>query len=144
MAIRIDGPGRTGGIQGPSATRRADGSGAAFTLPDQSDAPARAAVVGGPTAIGDLSALLALQGVPEIDPRERRRRAVRHGFDLLDVLEGVRLDLLGGGVAPERLERLVAMVTKREPSGDERLEALVDEIELRARVELAKLGRSVD
>lgn len=143
MAIRIDGPGRTGGVQGSAPTRRAEGGGAAFTLPG-GETPARVAAptLPGATALTDLASLLALQGVPaEEDPRDRRRKAVHRGLDLLDVLEGVKLDLLGGGVASERLERLVQMLGQRRPSGDEGLDALVDEIELRARVELAKFGR---
>lgn len=143
MAIRIDGPGRTGGLQGTVPGRRAEGVGAAFTLPDQ-DAPSRAAVTGGPVGVSDVASLLALQAIPNVDPREKRRKAVRHGLDLLDVLEDVKLDLLGGGVPVDRLERLVALLGRREPSGEEELDALVADIELRARVELAKYGRFPD
>lgn len=143
MAIRIDGPGRTGGLQGTTPGRRAEGTGAAFTLPDQ-DAPARAPVVGGPVGVSDVASLLALQSIPDVDPREKRRKAVRRGLDLLDVLERVKLDLLGGGVPVERLERLVTLLGGREPSGEEGLDALVADIELRARVELAKYGRFPD
>lgn len=143
MAIRIDGPGRTGGIQGTGTTRRAEGTGAAFRLPEQEQA-GRPAVVGGPIGATDVASLLALQSIPSQDPREKKRKAVRRGLDILDVLEGVRLDLLGGGVAPERLERLVGLMGGREPTGDERLDGLVADIELRARVELAKLGRFPD
>ena len=146
MAIRIDGPGRTGGVQGGQPTRRAEGTGASFRLPDQeaSSRPA-AATLPGATSIGDIASLLALQGMAvEDDPREKRRKAVRRGLDLLDVLEGVKLDLLGGGVPTDRLERLVQLLAQRRPSGDERLDALVEDVELRARVELAKFGRYPD
>lgn len=140
MAIRIDGPGRAGGIQGTTGGRRTESTGATFSLPDQ-EAPSRAAVTAGPLGVGDVASLLALQAIPSQDPREKRRRAVRRGHDLLDVLEGVKLDLLAGGVPGDRLERLVGLLSRREPSGDERLDELVAEIELRARVELAKQGR---
>jgi hypothetical protein len=143
VAIRIDGPGRTGGIQGPGTTRRAEGTGATFRLPEQETA-SRPGVVGGPVGMTDVASLLALQSVPAQDPREKKRKAVRRGLDILDVLEGVRLDLLGGGVSPDRLERLVGLMGGREPTGDERLDGLVADIELRARVELAKLGRFPD
>lgn len=140
MAIRIDGPGRTGGMQGPTPTRRAEGTGATFSLPEP-NAPKSAAVAPGPVGVGDVASLLALQAVEAPDPRERRRRTVRRGHDMLDVLEDVKLDLLGGGVPVDRLERLVALLGRHEPSGDDRLDALVADIELRARVELAKYGR---
>ena len=146
MAIRIDGPGRVGGVQGGTPTRRAEGTGQGFSLPGgETPAKAAAPTLSGATALTDIASLLALQGVPvEEDRREKRRRAIRQGLDLLDVLEGVKLDLLGGGVASERLERLVQVLGQRRPSGDERLDALVDEIDLRARVELAKFGRYPD
>ena len=140
MAIRIDGPGRTGGMQGPTPTRRTEGTGATFSLPEP-NAPNRAAVAPGPVGVGDVASLLALQAMEAPDPRERRRRTVRRGHDMLDVLEDVKLDLLGGGVPVDRLERLVTLLGRHEPSGDDRLDALVADIELRARVELAKYGR---
>lgn len=143
MAIRIEGPGRTGGVRGTGPTRRAEGTGATFSLPDR-DAPSRAPVLSGAVGVGDVASLLALQGVEAPDPRERRRRTVKRGHDLLDVLEGVKLDLLSGSVSLERLERLIGLLARHEPSGDERLDALVADIELRARVELAKRGRFPD
>lgn len=144
MAIRIDGPGRTGGIQGGRTTGRSEGTGASFRLPE-GEAPTRAATLAGTTSLGDVASLLALQGlVVEDDPREKRRKAVKRGLDVLDVLEGVKLDLLGGGVPADRLERLVHLLGQRRPSGDDGLDALVDDVELRARVELAKFGRYPD
>lgn len=146
MAIRIDGPGRAGGAQSSGPTKRTGASGATFSLP-AGEAATRAAAptLAGTTGIGDIASLLALQGVavPE-DAREKKRKAVRRGLDLLDVLEGVKLDLLGGGVPTDRLERLVHLLGQRRPSGDERLDELVDDIELRVRVELAKYGRYPD
>lgn len=146
MAIRIDGPGRNAGVQGPSQTRRGEGASSTFQLPGGETAqPARSGVIGGPLGVQDIASLLALQSLPvEPDPRERKRRAVKRGNDLLDVLEGVKLDLLGGQVPVDRLERLVGLLGGREASGDDALDALVNEIELRARVELAKFGRYPD
>ena len=141
MAIRIDGPGRASGVQGGQPTKRATGTETSFTLPS-GEAPARAQTLAGTPALGDLASLLALQGVPvEDDRREKRRKAVHRGLDLLDVLEGVKLDLLAGGVPSDRLERLVHLLGLRRPSGDDGLDALIDDVELRARVELAKFGR---
>ena len=146
MAIRIGGPGQTGGIQGGQTVRRGEGTGSGFRLPEEAATPrAAGATLAGATAIGDIASLLALQGLAvEDDPRERRRKAVRYGLDLLDVLEGVKIDLLGGGVATDRLERIVEILGQRRPSGDARLDALVEDVELRARVELAKFGRYPD
>jgi hypothetical protein len=146
VAIRIGGPGQAGGIQGGPTVRRGEGAGSGFRLPEEASTPrTSAATLAGATAIGDIASLLALQGMAvEDDPRERRRKAVRWGLDLLDVLEGVKIDLLGGGVPTDRLERIVRILGERRPSGDARLDALVEDVELRARVELAKFGRYPD
>lgn len=86
-----------------------------------------------------VEALLALQEVP--DPLRRRRRSLRRGRDILDQLDGLRLALLDGRIQPQRLERLLAILrSAREPEGDPEADALLAEIELRAEVELAKLG----
>lgn len=97
----------------------------------------------GPGAPAGLDTLLALQMVPAAgDPLERRRRGVKRGRTILSALDDLKVAILEGRVPIDRLAHLAASVGERErDSGDEKLEALLDEIELRARVELAKLGR---
>jgi hypothetical protein len=92
----------------------------------------------GPTGVASLDVLLALQEVG--GPLERRRKAVRRAGRILDVLDEVKLALLDGGLPPAALERLIAAI-REERSGteDPRLEDLLDEIETRAAVEMAKL-----
>jgi hypothetical protein len=88
-----------------------------------------------------MDALLALQ---EVDgPIERRRRAVRRGGRLLDALDQVKLALLGGESAGPALERLAAAAREqRVGSFDPGLDGVLDEIETRAAVELAKAEMS--
>ncbi len=119
-------------------------TGTAFSLsmPTDNQPAARAASSAPMVALYDLQSLIALQAAE--DPRDRKRKAVKRGFDLLDVLEGVKMDLLVGWVEPDRLERLVSMLGNKVETGDDKLDALMTDIELRARVELAKLGRYPD
>jgi len=92
----------------------------------------------GPTGVASLDALLALQEVG--GPLERRRRAVRRAGRILDVLDEVKLSLLEGGLPPAALDRLVSAIREeRGGTDDPNLEGLLDEIETRAAVELAKL-----
>ena len=85
-----------------------------------------------------VEALLALQDVG--GPLERRRRSVRRAGRILDVLDGVKIALLGGELSAADLERLQhAIREERLATDDPRLEGVLDEIELRAQVELAKL-----
>jgi hypothetical protein len=141
--MRIENGTRIGTTAGKPGTSRSSGSAFAAALQGEGSAPAKAATTtAGASALYDLSSLMALQAFE--DPKERRRRSVKRGLDLIDVLEGVQTDLLVGRVGQDRLERLAAMLANKEPSGDQRLDALVDDVELRVRVELAKFGRYPD
>ena len=85
-----------------------------------------------------LDALLVIQALPS--PSERRRRAVRRGGDILDLLEELRLALVEGGALGGTLDRLASLVRAAGPDADEPgLRRLMREIEVRAAVELAKL-----
>ena len=130
------------GIAGVTAAKRRarSGSGGSFTLDEEAET-GRSGTVSGFTAIGGVDALLALQA---IDPDEtRQRQAVDRGHELLDSLESLKADLLGGRINGERLERLVAILKRKgDHSGDPKLKAILAEIELRAHVELAKLGKN--
>jgi hypothetical protein len=87
-----------------------------------------------------VDALLALQEVAN-EPN-RRALARRRGEELLDRLEELRLALLDGRLSLDMLERLGDLVAlHRGKVYDPRLDQVLDEIELRAAVELAKLGR---
>jgi hypothetical protein len=93
----------------------------------------------GSSSIGSIDALLALQSV---DERGGRKARLAHGHEMLDLLEDIKLDLLSGDVAVGKLQRLVETVSRRPGrEGEEKIETVLDEIELRARVELAKHGR---
>ena len=96
---------------------------------------ARASGVGALTSVG---ALLALQSVE--DPLQRRRRAVSRAGRILDGLDDLKLALLSGEPAGGRLQALMAAVREeRLGSDDPGLQGLLNEIETRAAVELAKL-----
>ncbi len=95
------------------------------------------------TGVEAVDALLAIQ---EVDPGQakddRRSHARRHGERLLDRLDEIRLGLLSGVVAAGRLDEIAALVAEKRGSGDDPgLDQVLDEIELRVKVELAKLGR---
>ena len=89
--------------------------------------------------LGGIDALIALQGVE--DPTERRRRAVKHGTRALDALDELKLGLLAGTLDQGMLLRLKSVVADlKVGSGDEKLDQVLSEIDLRVAVELAKAG----
>lgn len=86
-----------------------------------------------------VDAVVALQGVDDSTSGQADARARKWGFDTLDQLEQIRIDLLVGAIPKERLVNLARMVSAhRERSNDPRLSGVLDEIELRVRVEIAK------
>lgn len=102
---------------------------------------ARTARAAGAAAVGSIGALLALQEAE--GPAERRRRAVKRGGRILDMLEQVKLSMLEGVSTAASLERLARAVREeRGGTGDDRLEGVLDEIETRAAVEMAKAEMS--
>lgn len=135
--MRVEGPKNTGGI---SSQRRAGKAGGGFSLPDAkgSEAAASSGGVAGGSTVQSLDAILALQSVDNSE--DRSRRAVQHGHDLLDQLEALRADLLAGHVSPQRVGALLSLIRAKQQVGDQQLNGLIDDIALRARVELAKLG----
>jgi hypothetical protein len=91
-------------------------------------------------AIAGIDVLVALQGVE--DKAERRRRAVRGGRAALDVLETLKLELLSGTLDQTVLNRLKAMAAELTTgTGDQHLDSVLAEIDLRVQVEIAKLTR---
>lgn len=118
----------------PTAKRSASGT---FSLEAET---ARAATpTGGPRLLGGIDALIALQGFEE--PGERRRRAVKRGSAALDALDALKLALLSGTLDTAALARLKsAAALLGERSGEAGLDTVLAEIELRAQVELAKIG----
>ena len=70
-------------------------------------------------------------------------RSKKRAEDILDKLDELRVGLLMGSISRDRLESLDRLVQEhRGQVSDPRLSEILDEIELRARVELAKLDVS--
>lgn len=134
----------TGGAGAVGASRaKPAGGGSGFSLPSVGSASAASGVAqaGGVAGIGSLDALLALQA--DLDPTERKRRAVKRAGGLLDLLDALKLATLDGEVSTGTLSRLKSAVREhREATDDPKLEAILNEIETRAAVEAAKLEQA--
>lgn len=135
--LRIDTSNRTSGIGRGSAAGRS-GSGVDF-VPAGAGAPARVAGNVPVQSATGIDAILALQAVD--GPLTGRKKAVRRGAALLDMLDEIKADLLVGHVSADQLDRMAAMLSDMRERSLPALDALLDDIELRVRVELAKFGR---
>jgi hypothetical protein len=137
-SMKVTGAGEVGRTGGSRAARGADGAG--FRLPeaDAGEGPSQSAAASQSAPVVGVEALIALQEMG--GPLERRRRAVGRAGRILDVLDEVKLALIDGRLGAADLERLRRAVREqRAATGDPGLEGLLDEIETRAAVEIAKL-----
>lgn len=137
--MKIDG---TGSLRANAARRKGGAAAAAGDFAGHMSGltKAQTPAVSGTTQIASVGALIALQastgfgndsGAAELDRAE----------DLLDQLDRIRVGILTGSMSGTTLQNIVKRLAQRRTDGVEpRLAALIDEIELRARVELAKLS----
>lgn len=118
---------------------RTSGSGGfADNLPVDGGTEQGAAAVAAAPATTGLDALFALQEVP--DATAGRKRAFARGQKLLDRLDDLRLGLLLGHISRDKLAELARLAGEGSKEVDDpALRGILDEIELRAAVELAKL-----
>src|SRR3954463_1367036 len=136
--MRVQGLGGAAPATTPSAARRTGGGN--FHVGEEENARATSTTAGLRT-LTSVDGLLALQSVE--DPVERRKRALRNGRNALDVLDALKLTLLDGSIDQSTLGRLKsASEGLKAGSGDNGLDAVLSEIELRVEVELAKATRN--
>ena len=134
--MEVNGPRKVDSATVRRVAKGATGGSSSFSV-STSEEP-HAQVVAGPGPIAALDSILALQGMD--DSTDGRSKGLKHGEQLLDMLDQVRDGLLAGGIPRATLNRLANAVSRRhEQFADPRLQSVLDEIELRAHVELAKL-----
>lgn len=137
----------TGSVGGSNIRRVARGTSSTTdsvfkptTQPDAEEQP-RAQMVSGPGPIAAVETILTLQGFD--DGGDGQSKGTAHGQNLLDMLDQVRDGLLAGAIPRSTLTRLATAVSrKQEGFVDPKLQGVLDEIDLRARVELAKLEQA--
>ncbi len=132
---------KSSSIRGAGPARRSERAGArtgdfARQL-EESGGASSASAVGGMTAASGIAGILSIQEVG--DATTSRRRAVTHAETLLDRLDELRHGLLMGTLNRDQLVELSRLVlVRREQVDNPGLVELLDEIDLRAQVELAK------
>lgn len=143
--MKITGPGQIQSSSLKKTSRKAASSGAAFTTALSGDTKSEASSgAGGAAPLTPLDALLSLQEVP--DSTSGRSKGLARANDMLDLLEEVRRGILLGAISAPKLKMLAELARNqrqnRDPSlkADEKLNEILNDIELRSEVELAKLG----
>lgn len=141
--MKITGPGQVQSKTVKKATKKGSSESAGFTS-ELSGAKGAASTSGTSGAassgpITSVDALLALQGVD--DATTGRSKGLKRAEEMLDLLEEIRKGILLGAISTTNLRSLADMArNQRGKTSDNRLDAILSDIELRAEVELAKLG----
>jgi hypothetical protein len=138
--MKITGPGRITSktIKKTGSKQASDGAAFSSALSGPQDT-AQASSVGGASPLTTVDALLSLQEVP--DSMTGRSKGLNRANEMLDLLEDVRKGLLLGAIPVANLRTLATLArSQKKNHQDSQLNEILEEIELRAEVELAKLG----
>ena len=131
--MKVSGPGPISS----QAPQRAARTGGGFSVASGPGPTSAATPTAGASGIASVAALLALQ--EEDGPEARRRKALKRGSGLLDRLDAVKAALLDGGDGASALQALARIAAEeRHGDPDPGLQDVLDHIETRAAVELAK------
>lgn len=142
--MKIEGPNKSSGTKGASKSGAAKSTGdSTFSgmVDETEDTPAQKPV-SGVMQIGQLDALLSIQEAADGTSEEAAKKGRKRAALLLDQLDQVRLGILQGSIPLSTLQQLGnTIASHRDKVMDPQLAELLDEIDLRVQVELAKLGR---
>jgi hypothetical protein len=134
MKIKSNDPvGGASSVKKASRTKSAGG-----TFASHLSEPEETQGVTGTSAVGSLDSILSLQGVG--DATEGNRKAKQYGEDVLKSLELLLHDLLDGSIPRSHLQQLADLMQEQREFGQmsPKMQEIVEEIETRALIELAK------
>lgn len=110
----------------------------------ESAAPAETNVVDNAQPVEGVDALLAMQEVGDATEEKARRQGVKYGEDLLERLNALQDALLMGAISKNTLMDMAHKLRQgRVKFTDPRLNEVLDEIELRVEIEIAKYTRGL-
>ena len=142
--MKIDGPGKTQQTSSTQRKGKTSGAGGAFGdfLTGGAEESAAAAAT---HSIAHIDSLLALQEAESPAERAAKKRMHHRAETLLDELERMRMGLLTGTLTVGHVIDIADVVAQhREKIMDPRLTAILDEIDMRAQIELAKMRQAMD
>lgn len=139
--MKIEGPGGvryTGKVSGPKKSGGVDK--ASFSDAMGADDVAEAAPTTQTSSVMSVDQLIGLQGVD--DALHSKKQVQQRASDILDRLDALRLQILEGRISKEQLMQLARVVNaRRAHTTDPQLIEILNEIELRAQIEIAKFTR---
>lgn len=141
--MKVTGPGQT---QGPSKTKKkgksTEGDEKFGDMVSSEASSAKESV--STKSIAKVDSLLAAQAVEDPTERAARQRARKRSMTILDELEKLRMAMLNNSLTVGHMIDIADVVAShRAKISDPSLTAIMDEIDLRANVELAKMRMSL-
>ena len=110
--------------------------------PIENEEVSHAPAVSHSMGISDIDAILALQSVDNVNGDERKKQAVHHADLMLNELEALKVSLLSGQATQAQLIKLKNLLdSKPDYTEDSGLVDILNQINLRVSVELAKFSR---
>lgn len=142
--MKVKGPGKTqstSGTKKKSKTSGTSGSFEDFITSGAKESSGAAAT----QSIARVDNLLAVQGAEDPTARAAKQRARQRATTILDDLDNIRMAMLGGKLTIGHMVNIADVVAShRDRIDDPAMTALLDEIDLRAQVELAKMQVALD
>ena len=135
---KTDKAGKTGKT---GKTGKADGTFGAMVTGATQETAATAAS----QSIAKVDALLAVQGAEDPTERAARSRMRERGSSILRQLDHLRLGVLTGTLTIGQVIDIADVVaSNREKITDPQMSAVLDEIDLRAQIEIAKMRKAME
>lgn len=137
---------KTGGTTGPDSARKkskkADSDGGFADALKSASGTVATEQAQSTGSVGHVDALFAVQQTADATDHKSRGLMMDYGTEMLDRLEQLRLSILSGAVSKDRLQEMARRLRERTSNSDDpRLNDLINDIELRVEVEIAKLRR---
>lgn len=144
--MKVSGPSGTDKVSGTKKTGKAGSAGGvnfgSLLGVGETEAPAHSSATG---VIAGIDSLLAAQETDDPAQRAAKKRMRARGEDVLKQLDKLRLGMLTGTLSVGNLLDIADVVaTHRERINDPQLSSLLDEIDLRAQIEIAKMRMALD
>lgn len=138
--MKIDGVDKTRLNKVDKTKKKSSSSSASFAdhLSDSSESQATSPS----SAMSGIAGVMALQAAEHSSEEESRGKALQQGQDMVETLEDLRRSLLLGEISSSQLQTIAQNLEQSRPNfTDPALNDMLDEIELRVAVELAKYQR---
>lgn len=142
--MKIEGPSKsqkTGKSSKTASVGKSDGTFGAMVT----GAAQNASGVGATQSIAKVDALLAVQGAESATERKAKRQMRERGDNILRQMDHLRLAILTGNLTIGQVIDIADVVAShREKINDPKMTAVLDEIDMRAQIEIAKLRKAME